>query len=426
MSIRGRGACPRLPTTSATPRRPSRCVADTAASATQHQPLRSHPKRDAAAAHRALAGRESAGEGRPRAVSCGACPRWPISVLAWPPAVNPRLRRPRAATGCPTHGGEVPGLTAGDHAKCGPGSRGKGQCACPLRRGGKPRALCCAPGCAFARTPRPVNHFGNTSQTSTLRRRHCSICDTTPASAKSPKRDAAAAHRALAGRESAGKRRSRAVSCGACPHWPISVLAARIARKGAVCVSVAGGGEPMAPFVAHRAAPSRVHAAPLAPLTTFATPRRASCRVADTAASATQHVGLQSKRSEGSERSDAGPGLEQPSRMVRSTHRGGRGGLGPPLQRRDAPVCAFRRQGRLSVEWRCRESNPGPMALHKGFSVCSPRCLYSDPPVMRASRCDDPSRCLMFRSTPRPGRTVSPLNDVGHRSGDIPGPTGSS
>ena len=68
--------------------------------------------------------------------------------------------------------------------------------------------------------------------------------------------------------------------------------------------------------------------------------------------------------------------------------------------------------------WRCRESNPGPPSLHKGFSVCSPRCLYSDPPVMRTSRCDDPSRCLMSLPAPRPGGQVSPLADAGVRVGE--------
>jgi len=53
--------------------------------------------------------------------------------------------------------------------------------------------------------------------------------------------------------------------------------------------------------------------------------------------------------------------------------------------------------------WRCRESNPGPPLLHKGFSVRSPLCLYSDPPVARTSRCDDPSRCLVSLPAPRPG-----------------------
>ena len=53
----------------------------------------------------------------------------------------------------------------------------------------------------------------------------------------------------------------------------------------------------------------------------------------------------------------------------------------------------------------------------------SPRCLYSDPPVMRTSRCDDPSRCLLSPSTPRPGGQVSPLADAGVRGGNAPGPT---
>ena len=43
--------------------------------------------------------------------------------------------------------------------------------------------------------------------------------------------------------------------------------------------------------------------------------------------------------------------------------------------------------------WRCRESNPGPPSPRQGFSVRSPLCLYSDPPVTRTSPCDDPSRC---------------------------------
>jgi hypothetical protein len=56
--------------------------------------------------------------------------------------------------------------------------------------------------------------------------------------------------------------------------------------------------------------------------------------------------------------------------------------------------------------------------LHKGFSVRSPRCLYSDPPVLRTSRCGDPSRCVMSLPVPRPGRQVSPLADAGLRVGD--------
>lgn len=63
--------------------------------------------------------------------------------------------------------------------------------------------------------------------------------------------------------------------------------------------------------------------------------------------------------------------------------------------------------------WSCRESNPGPPPCHQGFSVCSSLCLYLDLPVSRTSRDDDPSRCSMSRTTPRPSRTVSPLADAG-------------
>jgi hypothetical protein len=82
-----------------------------------------------------------------------------------------------------------------------------------------------------------------------------------------------------------------------------------------------------------------------------------------------------------------------------------------------------RRAGTPSIEWRCRESNPGPPSLHEGFSVRSPLCLYSDPPVTRTSRCDDPSRCVVSPSAPRPGERVSPLADAGLRVGNAPGPT---
>jgi hypothetical protein len=46
-----------------------------------------------------------------------------------------------------------------------------------------------------------------------------------------------------------------------------------------------------------------------------------------------------------------------------------------------------------------------------------------DPPVMRTSRCDDPSRCGCPVQAPRPGLAVSPLADAGVRGGDAPGPT---
>jgi hypothetical protein len=64
--------------------------------------------------------------------------------------------------------------------------------------------------------------------------------------------------------------------------------------------------------------------------------------------------------------------------------------------------------------WRCRESNPGPPSPRQGFSVRSPLCLYSDPPVARTSRCDNPSRCECPIQTPRPGLLVSPLADAGN------------
>jgi len=115
---------------------------------------------------------------------------------------------------------------------------------------------------------------------------------------------------------------------------------------------------------------------------------------------------------------------EVPMPVGEIPHRGGFGGLGPPTKSETPPPALS--AGRGVPEWRCRESNPGPSALHKGFSVRSPRCLYSDPPVMRTSRCDDPSRCLMSRPTPRPGWTVSPLTGAGLRSRDAPGPTDAS
>lgn len=52
--------------------------------------------------------------------------------------------------------------------------------------------------------------------------------------------------------------------------------------------------------------------------------------------------------------------------------------------------------------WSCRESNPGPTAFPRGFSVRSPLCLYLDLSVTQTSRDDDPSRCLMSPYVPRP------------------------
>src|SRR5699024_10674852 len=35
-----------------------------------------------------------------------------------------------------------------------------------------------------------------------------------------------------------------------------------------------------------------------------------------------------------------------------------------------------------TATWRCRESNPGPLAPRKAFSVRSPLCRYSAPPIL--------------------------------------------
>ncbi len=59
------------------------------------------------------------------------------------------------------------------------------------------------------------------------------------------------------------------------------------------------------------------------------------------------------------------------------------------------------RPGLLQL-WSCRESNPGPTAFPQDFSVRSSPCLYSDLSVTRTSRDDDPSRCWLSRSVPRP------------------------
>src|SRR5215469_16761762 len=78
---------------------------------------------------------------------------------------------------------------------------------------------------------------------------------------------------------------------------------------------------------------------------------------------------------------------------------------------RNDPVRAFRGHG--SPEWRCRESNPGPLSPCQGFSVRSSLCLYSTPPITRTSRCDGPSRCGFPYQRPRPALAVSPLADAG-------------
>jgi hypothetical protein len=78
-----------------------------------------------------------------------------------------------------------------------------------------------------------------------------------------------------------------------------------------------------------------------------------------------------------------------------------------------------------SIEWRCRESNPGPLSPYQGFSVCSPLCLCSAPPFPWTRRCDGPSRCGC-PAVPR-DRVLrfSLLADAGYRVGGDPGPTDS-
>ncbi len=105
----------------------------------------------------------------------------------------------------------------------------------------------------------------------------------------------------------------------------------------------------------------------------------------------------------------------------RQTHK-----TAPALQHTSAASSPPHSQARVRVRppwWRCRESNPGPPSPRQGFSVRSPLRLYLDPPVMRTSRCDDPSRCGCPVQAPRPGLAVSPLTDAGVRGGDTPGPT---
>src|ERR1700752_4261716 len=82
----------------------------------------------------------------------------------------------------------------------------------------------------------------------------------------------------------------------------------------------------------------------------------------------------------------------------------------------DVPkMCPKRKQARAKIHpdlllplWSCRESNPGPTAFPRGFSVRSPLCLYSDLLITRTSQDDDPSRCLMSRYVPRPDGSVCP------------------
>ena len=58
---------------------------------------------------------------------------------------------------------------------------------------------------------------------------------------------------------------------------------------------------------------------------------------------------------------------------------------------------------RTRKPWRCRESNPGPSSPCQGFSERSSLCLYSAPPITRASRSDGPSRDWSHRTSPATG-----------------------
>src|SRR3954451_13568616 len=73
--------------------------------------------------------------------------------------------------------------------------------------------------------------------------------------------------------------------------------------------------------------------------------------------------------------------------------------------------------------WSCRESNPGPTALPRGFSVRSSLCLYSDLLITRTSQDDDPSRCWRpDESRDRTHRCI-PLADARVRAEGSPGLT---
>ena len=73
--------------------------------------------------------------------------------------------------------------------------------------------------------------------------------------------------------------------------------------------------------------------------------------------------------------------------------------------------------------WSCRESNPGPTAFPRGFSVRSSLCLYSDLLITRTSQDDDPSRCWCpDESRDRTHRWI-PLADARVRAEGFPGLT---
>ena len=84
---------------------------------------------------------------------------------------------------------------------------------------------------------------------------------------------------------------------------------------------------------------------------------------------------------------------------------------------------AFSVQSVSVSQWSCRESNPGPTACPQGFSVRSPLCLYSDLPVTRTSRDDDPSRCWCPDAPRDRTHRLIPLADARVRAEGVPGLT---
>src|SRR6476469_868478 len=75
--------------------------------------------------------------------------------------------------------------------------------------------------------------------------------------------------------------------------------------------------------------------------------------------------------------------------------------------------------------WSCRESNPGPTAFPRGFSVRSSLCLYSDLLITRTSQDDDPSRCWCPAESRDRTHRLIPLADARVRAEGSPGLTDS-
>src|SRR5215470_1338082 len=75
--------------------------------------------------------------------------------------------------------------------------------------------------------------------------------------------------------------------------------------------------------------------------------------------------------------------------------------------------------------WSCRESNPGPTAFPRGFSVRSSLCLYSDLLITRTSQDDDPSRCWCPDESRDRTHRLIPLADARVRAEGFPGLTDS-